>query len=268
MKNYLIFIFILFSCTKINYYPDNEIKIENPQKIVHRGGRSIVFEENTLEGIKYSLRNYDGVEVDVQISKDESIWLSHSSTVFECGTEIGCFPEMRNDIISKIKKCNSSQVAYTNLEDVFKFMKDSFPNKKIAIDLKGWFPCHVNSIDIEGMLRKEGEVIANLALKYGLSQNVLIETETSTILDFIKSKKTNVKLYLTSYGDLERAILLCLKQDYDGISFKVNLEEEVTKEKLELIHNKGLKLMVWNLNSQSEIPFYESILTDYIQFDL
>lgn len=263
----IILLVLLNSCKKINYYEDKVINIEPPQKIVHRGGRSQFHLENTLGGIRRSLREFDGVEVDVQISKNETIWLSHSSDVFKCDKKLKCFPETNDIEIKSILSCNGLDLAYTDLESVFKFMADSFPQKPICIDLKGWVPCSVNSVDIEGMLRREGELIIQLAQKYGLAKNLLIETETASILDYLLSKNSGAGVYLTAYGDFERAVLIALKQKYSGISFKTNIGEKLTAEKIELMHKKGLKIIVWNLQSNDEIPFYEDIKTDYIQFD-
>ncbi len=97
-------------------------------------------------------------------------------------------------------KCEKTDAAYYR---VFKFMADSFPQKPICIDLKGWVPCSVNSVDIEGMLRREGELIIQLAQKYGLAKNLLIETETASILDYLLSKNSGAGVYLTAYGDFK-----------------------------------------------------------------
>lgn len=265
--NILILLLLVFSCKKIKYYEDKAIAIEPPKKIVHRGGRSQFHLENTLGGIRRSLREFDGVEVDVQISKNETIWLSHSSDVFNCDKKLKCFPETNDIEIKSILSCNGIDLAYTDLESVFQFVLDSFPNKPICIDLKGWAPCSVNSVDIEGMLRREGEIIIELAQKYGLAKNLLFETETTSVLDYLLSKKSGAGVYLTSYGDFERAVLIALKQKYSGISFKTNIGEKLYKDKIDLLHRKGLKIIVWNLQSKDEIQFYEDILADYIQFD-
>jgi glycerophosphoryl diester phosphodiesterase len=264
----IILLIVLNSCQKIKYYEDKELEVFAPQKIVHRGGESQFHLENTLDGIKRSLREFDGVEVDVQMSKDESIWLSHSVDVYQCKTKLNCFPEMKDSDIRAVLSCNGVDFSYTNLEDVFKFMKDSFPNKPICIDMKGWVPCSVNSVDIEGMLRREGELIVILAQKYGLAKNLLFETETTSVLDYLNSKKSGAGIYLTSYGDFERAVLIALKQKYSGISFKTNIGEKLSEDKIDLLHRKGLKIIVWNLLSSDEIAYYESIGVDYIQFDL
>lgn len=264
----LICILLLLGCEKIHYYPDKLIEIKETQLIAHRGGRDSLHRENTLNGVKSALKYNAGVEVDVQISKNESIWLSHSPIVINCGKELKCFPESQDKEIESIGFCSGNDNSYTRLESVFKYISDSFPDKKISIDLKGWFPCSGNSADIEGMMRKESEIILDLARKYSLLKNLIFEIETTTVLDYIKSKNTEAEVYLTAYGDFERAMLISLKQNYSGISYKNNVGEELSKEKVSLLHRKGLKIMVWNLMSKSEIPNLSKFGVDYIQLDL
>src|SRR5687767_4514190 len=91
---HILFLFVILTsaCRKINYFPDREINIEAPKLVAHRGGRNADFRENTMTGIKAALRHMDGIEVDVQISKDESIWLSHNVDVIDCSQSLSCFP--------------------------------------------------------------------------------------------------------------------------------------------------------------------------------
>lgn len=266
---FIVLFLSFFSCKKIYYYPDKIIDVEAPKLIAHRGGRTPLIRENTLIGIKSALRSYDGVEVDVQISKDESIWLSHNVEVLYCQSKSTCFPETRDQEIRNISTCNGIDISYTQLDSVFKFISDSFPNKPICIDLKGWNPCSINSVDIEGMMRREGEKILELGQKYKIDKNLLIETEATSVLDYLKSKKTKAKMYLVSYGDFERAMLICLQQSYAGISFKYKFKEDLTKEKMDLLHKKGLKLIAWNVNdNQNDIPELVSMGVDFIQMDI
>ncbi len=264
----LIIIGLVLGCKKIFYYPDKNIDLNPTKLIAHRGGRTDKLRENSMQGIRAALKQRDGVEVDVQISKSESIWLSHSEIVKGCGFDMNCFPETKDDDIRTVTTCNGADINYTQLDSVFSLMADSFPDKPICIDMKGWVPCSGNSLDIEGMMRREGEIIIHLAQKYGLLKNTLIEVEPSTVLDYLKAKNSGAPLYLVSYGNFERDMLMALKQGYTGISYKNNIGETLTKEMIDLMHKKGLKIIVWNLGSNNEINGLVNIGVDYIQIDL
>lgn len=263
-----IITFILLGCEKIYYYPDKSIEIITGQHIAHRGGRTSTIRENTLEGIKSALRYMEGVEIDVQISKNETVWLSHSEMIYNCGTDKNCFPETTDGFIKSITTCNGLDISYTQLETVFQLIRDSFPSKLIFVDLKGWVPCSINSLDIDGMMRRESEIIIELANKYTIGKNVKFEIEPTTVLDYIQSKKSQLETYYISYGQFERSMLIALKQGYSGLSYKNNVGEKLTKEKIELLHKKGLKIIVWNINNHDEITELEAINVDYIQYDL
>ena len=264
----LFFLFIAEGCEKINYYPDNNIPNGTTKFLAHRAGGNTTFRDNTLESIIAALPTTDGIEIDVQISKNQTIWLSHASVVEACNKSLDCFAKTKDDDIRAIRTCEGKDISYTELGEVFKFMRDSFSDKLISVDLKAWFACSIGSLDIEGTMRREAEIILNLAREHNQSQNVKIETETASVLNFIQSMNTKAEVYLTSFGDFERAMLLCLKEDYDGISFKYKSGEDLTKEKIDLLHRKGLKIMVWNVSNKDEIPYLVDIGVDYIQHDL
>jgi glycerophosphoryl diester phosphodiesterase len=118
------------------------------------------------------------------------------------------------------------------------------------------------------MMRREAQVIVELAVKYGLEKKTLIETETSSVLIYVRSLNKDIGIYQTAYGDFERGMLICLNYGFTGISYKTNLGEELDKEKMDMLHRKGLKLIAWNLKSQAEVPGLIDIGVDYIQVDL
>ncbi|MBK7028015.1 MAG: hypothetical protein IPH45_01855 [Bacteroidales bacterium] len=159
----ILFILLFQGCEKVVYYPDKSISILPTRILAHRGGGNAQFRDNTIEGIKNALRLKDGIEVDVQLSKDGSIWLSHSSMVKACNQTLDCFAETLDSDIQLITTCNGQDISYTQLEEVFSFMQDSFPEKQISLDLKPWGVCGINSVDIEGTMRFEGGNILKLA---------------------------------------------------------------------------------------------------------
>ncbi|NVO19861.1 MAG: glycerophosphodiester phosphodiesterase [Bacteroidetes bacterium] len=267
---YIFFILIVLftGCKKLVYYPDKTIPVETTRILAHRGGGNAQFRDNTLAGIKSALRWKDGIEVDVQLSKNGTVWLSHSSEVVACDQTFRCFAETPDDDIKSITSCNGQDISYTQLEDVFRFIRDSFPDKQVSLDIKPWGVCGINSVDVEGTMRYEGENILNLAKQYNLEGNIKFETETASVLGYIQSKTTKAEIYLTAFGDFELAMVRCLKEKYTGISYKNNDGEMLTKEKIDLLHRKGLRIMVWNLASSDEIPELTQMGVDYIQQDL
>jgi glycerophosphoryl diester phosphodiesterase len=270
LKYYLLYFTGAFflSCEKINYYPDKPLTYDGSLIIAHRGGSNDTLRDNSLEACIYGLSATGGIEVDIQISRDWTIWLSHSSDVESCAGNQGCFAQTRDEVIQKIDSCNGKDINYTTLQQVMQYMHQNNILKPIAIDLKGWGPCSGSSLDIEGIMRLEVEEVIKLARFYGLEEYIFFESEIPTVLTHAKEKSDKVKTYINSYGDFEKGMLEALKYELHGISFKSHFADELDSEKIELLHRKGIRLMAWNVPDTTYRQFLTSIHVDYIQFDL
>ena len=266
---YMAFVLLaISSCGKINYYDRDPVEYTGTEIIAHRGGSNDTIRDNTYEGCVYALQVTDGIEVDVQMSKDRTIWLSHSARAEGCNERLRCFAEMRDSDIEAITTCNGNDISYTKLEEVLAYMSSNNIKKTICIDLKGWAPCSGNSTDIEGMMRAEAEEVIKLAEKYGLAECILIETNVASVLKWAKRKNKKIGAYITSYGDFEKGMLLALKHDLDGISFKSNFIDEVTINEMNLLHKKGLKMIAWAIPDSAAALQLIDAQVDHIQVDL
>ncbi|MBL7811478.1 MAG: glycerophosphodiester phosphodiesterase [Bacteroidetes bacterium] len=257
---------LLSTCSKIKYYPDVKL---NPLScdIAHRGGRNNTFPDNTLAGCKAALAMHDGVEVDIQISKDRSIWLSHSVEATDGFTSVGCFPELRDEEIEGIDSADGNPVKYSKLEDLIAWMAANAPNKYLCVDLKGWVPCSGNHLDIDGMMRLEAEIVAQLGKKYLFDKQILIETETITTLAQARKFSDEIGLYLNNYGKLEKGMLMALKYRLHGISFKANFGDSLSREYVDLYHKKGLRIIAWNLRNPADLNQMRNMGIDFIEYD-
>lgn len=268
MKKILPFLIfcILLNCEKINYYPDRPIDTVETKILAHRGGGYCEFPENSLEAARFGLRKLDGIEVDIQISKDRTLWLSHSADFTQCGKyDLNCFCETRDEQIIKIDSCFGVSYRFSKLEDIFKLMTDSFPHSYLALDIKAWEPCKFTSLDIMGVLNATAEEIIKLSAKYDLDKKIMVESEVATFLNFIKKRNNKIGCYLTTLGDFERGMLLALKAGYDGLSFKYGFKEIITADHIKLLHKKGLKIQVWTFDTEEQINKVLQLNPDFIQ---
>ncbi len=221
-----------------------------------------------MAAAKNSLPILDGIEVDLQISKDRTIWLSHNADLPDCGGKhYDCFPEVTDSQLTSLDSCNGDTVNYVRLEDIFALMSTDFPDKYISLDVKAWVPCEVTSVDIIGEMDVIADEIIKLTKKYNLRDHVLVESETATFLDYVKKNSSGIECYLTSLGDFERAMQLTLESGYTGISFKYKFKEEINLQDIQLIRHKGLKIQLWTVDSVKDIEEALSINPDYIQTD-
>jgi glycerophosphoryl diester phosphodiesterase len=258
-----------YSCEKIKYYPDTETHEVKTLILAHRGGaNSSGFPEYSTRAAEYGLDIADGIEVDLQISKNRTIWLCHDVELPSCGGKnYNCLPESTDDQVVELDSCDGASSEYTRLEEIFNLMHSRFPGKHISLDVKAWSPCSITSSDIPGMMNAIGDEIIRLTKKYNLQHFVMVESETATFLNYVKRHSSGIECYLTSLGDFERAMQLCLESGYAGISFKYKFKEEITAENIQLIRRKGLKVQLWTVNSEDDIREALSINPDYIQTD-
>ncbi len=266
-----ILVLILFSygCEKIYYYPDRPLGDVATQFIAHRGSGDPALERNTLDAAKYGLKRLDGIEVDIQISKDRTIWLSHDAQLQECnGMQLPCFPEVYDNEIIELDTCLGNDYTYSRLSEILKYMKDSFPQSIIILDVKAWYPCKFTSLEITGILNVIADQILAAAHFYQLYENILVESEVASFLNYLKKKSDNrIKCYLTTLGDFERGMLLSLKAGYEGISFKYNFDEFIHEEHVRLLHKKGIKIILWTLDNEEVIDEALLLNPDYIITD-
>ena len=80
-----ILIFITQGCEKIIYQVDNPIAGIPTRVLMARGkGNNTDLVENTFEAAQYGLSKLDGIELDIQMSKDGTLWLDHDNEVHDC----------------------------------------------------------------------------------------------------------------------------------------------------------------------------------------
>ncbi len=266
----VIIIFLFCSCDKIKYYPDVEYGEVKTRIIAHkaRGGDYSKYPEYSLEAANYALPIADGIEVDIQLSKNRTIWLSHNADLPDCGGKYyDCFPESYDTQIMTLDSCNGVSVNYTKLEDIFELMSSEYHDKYISLDVKAWNPCAFTSADILGVMNAIGDEIIRLTNKYNLQNYVMVESETATFLNYVKKNGQGIECYLTSLGDFERAMQLTLESGYSGISFKYKFKEEIGIGQIHLIRKKGLKIQLWTVNTEADLVEALAINPDYIQTD-
>lgn len=258
---------VLAGCERVKYFPDKPLAVSGTRFIAHKGGGDSDG-GNTYAGCKYGLDMLDGIECDVQISSNNTLWLSHSSMVGACGGRSErCFASSSDAAIAAADSCRSAGEAYARLEDIFRLMSDSYPGKIISIDAKAWVPCQAKKANIIKEMNGVARAIIGLTEKYHLQNRVMVESELGDFLYYIEQNCDFIETYLTSFGDFELGISRALQGGFAGISFKCGYKEILTKEHIEMMHRKGLKIQLWTVNDTADINEYVGMKADIIQTD-
>ncbi len=263
----IILIVAYTSCSRVEYYPDKQSVYDKTYMLAHKGAGDSD-EGNTIEGCMLGFNLFDGIECDIQTSSENTLWLSHSPYLPSCGSsEEECFVLLSDQTIIEIDSCLGREKNFTKLETVFQYMSNNYPGKFISLDVKAWTPCGISGINLIRTMNLFGQAIIDLTLKYHLENRVMVESENGDFLYYIKMNTDCIETYLTSFGDFELGVSRVLDAGFSGISFAFRVKEEITKEQIDLIHRKGLKIQLWTVNDTSDIKEAISMNPDYIQTD-
>jgi hypothetical protein len=94
----------------------------------------------------------------------------------------------------------------------------------------------------------------------------MVESEVGDFLYYVKSNSNDIETYLVSLGDFELGISRALKAEFTGVSFHYKYKEPITKELVDLLHRKGLKLQLWKVFPE-DLEEAKSVGPDFIQTD-
>jgi glycerophosphoryl diester phosphodiesterase len=262
----ILLIIVSISCERVTYFPDNPIVGDKTYMLAHKGGGS--FDEgNTMEACIYGLTMADGIEVDIQKSSDNDLWLNHSSKTSSCGSfKEMCFPSTTSSTIIQIDTCLGNHTNYTMLEDVFAYMQKNYPEKFISLDVKAWSPCGISNLNVIHEMNQLAQSIINLTAKYHLENHVMVESESGDFLYYIKKHSDHIETYLATLGDFELGISRALDAGFSGVSFKYKFDEPINKELIDLMHRKGLKIQLWTVDA-ADLEEAKLIGPDFIQTD-
>ena len=264
-----IFISIL-SCS-------NPPKQHKTRVICHRGsgiGITIIdgdtFFENTLEAINYGFQNFDGVEIDIQMSLSGTIWVFHNCEINILDTSnYFCIPSSTDE---QIKIANSKLPKYQQLctlEEVLKLHQSQFMEDFISLDLKGYFDAECLS---QRNVSKEYEIsianeIVRLTNKYKMQDFIMVETNYTNALDQIKSKNSNIECYFLAYNQFEKNLEKAIDKNYNGLSFNFR-DTSLNSTTLQKAHNSNMKVQVWTIANKEDMQRAKVLKPDFIQSDI
>jgi glycerophosphoryl diester phosphodiesterase len=262
----------IFSCKKGVTYSDNPVDFEFTRVLAHRGGGIFAGTPNTFEAVVYGLEHYDGIEVDIQMSLDNTIWLSHDADIEACGQFGGtCFNYTSDEQIFKIDSCSGFTRKYTRLDDVFAYMQKYYPDKYISLDAKFFDGCSPSVFDINAMYRyyhAEFLQVTAMLQKYNMTDMTLIESEIPQFLDLFVETDQQYHEYLSILNDYDKGSVTALEKKYDGISFKIDSSNAISADFIDLIHQKGLRIQIWTTLDSLQLAETKKIYPDFIQSEV
>ena len=262
---FVLLLILAGGCDKIVYAPDNLICGLPTRVLMHKGCGSDNpdFIENTLAAAEFGLSKLDGIELDIQMSKDGTLWLDHNNEVTDCeGNVIGCFQQMTDDEIREYEKCNDT-IRYNTLESVFERMATEYPESIISLDIKGQYCEVTNTKEIMNQMAK---AVLDLVAKYKMEHKVLVESSSLEFMSELENQNSVAQCVITVSGDVDEGLANAQATKARGISLKYGVEE-FNSDVVSLIHKKGYGIMVWYINDSADITNTWNAHPDFIQTD-
>lgn len=218
-----------------NKYNFNIEYIKNTEITAHRGD-SLNYPENTILAFTSALdKNADWVELDVQLTKDKQIVVSHDANLKRIAGIDKNIYDLTYDELQQIEiSKNYPNVRIPLLSEVFKW--GILNNISFNVELKPY--------DNETSLV---EKTIELILKYHLEDRVILTSAKYSILEDVKAINNKISTaYIMSlaYGDISKL------DKADNFSIEAS---SISKELVKKLHNQGKEVYAWTVNTRDSI---------------
>ena len=269
---FLLFVVVFIISCKPN---NDEIVQNNSETLIlgHRAAGNIWYGSeligNSFEAVKFGYSNLDGIEVDLQMSKDSTLWLIHDNEIVNCNNDTIPVCLLTDNEISIINECIEGSLI--SLEDLFDYLSKQDNKKFVSLDMKA--VTNANCFDNnshEEWIELISEKIVKLYNKYNPNCIVAVESWDIKFLELIKNKRNEIETYLLIWNSIKYSDLIYVKNTgIYGIS--CNFDSGISKSIIDSAKNLNLKIQLWTPNSETDLkdainlnPF--AIQTDNVNY--
>jgi glycerophosphoryl diester phosphodiesterase len=267
---------IISSCKKVNV---NDIQNLNGDFIYVIGHGGVGFQtlstqlpENSMISIVKAIEVYgaDGVEVDVQLSKDLQLVLYHDDQL-ETSTDGNGFVYEYN--LMELNKFKYNRDIYANLfidehlvslEEVLQKISAQKVKPQLHLDLRSWL--YDNKVyTADEYFSIYSSKIVDLLKQYNYTENTYIASGDNNLLIHLYQLDPSLKLMIET-GDIENAVKTVKDHNWYGI---ISYNESVTKTEVNYVHSKGIRMALFAIKTQQDQveavnKYPDFILTDNI----
>lgn len=257
----LLIVALIYSC-------DDNI---NPKIIGHRAygvkGFNDTIMDNTLDAIKKALPIVDGIEVDVQMSLDGTIWLYHDQYFIGPDSCFSSIVQMNDKDVVKHLSILHPGVQFSTLAEVLEYFKKNKINKPISLDIKNIFnkKLYEKGYATRDYLNKLIDRIIYLAKKNNVEDLIFVEVNSSYFLNTIK-ERSKIKTFYLGFTDFRKVIDYAIENNYSGISQNYN-DPDVNYENVQYAKKHKLIIQLWTPNTEQDLKKVFLLNPDYIQTD-
>jgi glycerophosphoryl diester phosphodiesterase len=243
---YFLLLVLVFSCSKETF----EINNLSGGKIIalgHSGmGASSSFPMNSFESINNALLlGAAGCEIDIQMTQDSILVLYHSPNLQDRTNMEGVIHSKNWEEIQKASYIGAPFLKYAivTLNDLFA----QIPNLQ---DYTFAFDCKLYPKDSlhTDYYHTFANAIKTSIQKFGMQNNVYIESQDTRFLDILQEKKPNSPLLIYT-SDFDTGLEIALKHEYEGITIA---SKNISKEQTQKAHANNILISIWNIHSNED----------------
>ncbi len=251
----LVIVLIVFSCSRY------DVNYDSQTKIIGHGGMGITheFPINSFESLALCLnKGADGVEIDVQMTKDSILVAYHDEELSKLTTASG---SIHNHNWNEIKNLEYSKRLYSEYEviklnDLFTNLPE-FKDKKYFFDVKAFSP-DTTGAHLQSLINQLVSTIKN----FGLT-NTTVEVRTEEIGLLVKQLDPSIEVFV--YRNWGKALSMNIEYGFDGITTDVDL---LTQNRIDSARAVNLKIAVVNTHSRERNDLAYVFGVDYNQTDM
>jgi glycerophosphoryl diester phosphodiesterase len=239
----------------------NKAVIDKNIEIYGHAGTSLhrdraIFPANSFKSIEYAIDGLDadGVEIDVQITKDTVMVLFHDPFLNQSSNWDGCVGDYTFKELQELP-LDYSKYRIASLAEVLIFMKSR--NKKVYLDTKIFDYCSNSLVD---------QTKFQIALDKALNEAQIVDFENIMLgmldVDYLNSINYPNKCYES--GNVENTVKLALLYGIKNVLFEKDL---INKESAEYLENSTLNWGVFNVKDKWTIQKVVKFTPDFIISD-
>lgn len=231
-------IFLLGGCHKSNFtqidvvgHAGNGLEIQNS-----------MYHANSLEAINLALglAGCNGVEVDVQLSKDGELWLLHDEHLDTETNGSGCIAESNDEYLKTINYQTVNKEKLTKFSDL---NFDLYTGKTLYLDLRHYNFCANQVIDVQEILSK----LSNYENKLDAIELILC-TKRKEWIEPISNAGWLVFFEVNSFAEFSN--LMNETQSFDGILIR---SKSITKNEVKQVISANKKVTLFGIRSPKSI---------------
>lgn len=253
----LLAIFATGGCEKQEDFHVSNLNHDVIMVLGHAGmGEFYKYPNNSWESIEPALGiGADGVEIDIQMTKDSVLILFHDETL-DLRTKCGGYTSPYDYNWSEIKECNYNTlfdyVPIYTLEEIFEKipeLTDYYFSFDVKLDTDHFYD--------EAYRLKFLRAIQRICEKYEISKNIFLEGDLDLQL---KAKELGLKTKGILIGSsVDKAV----ENDIFGVGYSL----DVSKEEIDYAHKHGKYVMMWGPRTDAANKQAIELNPDFLQTD-